>query len=952
MKYIIYLAAILLLVSFVNAECNCSLGYQCQNNACVPLTSKCLDSDSGQYPLVGGLVYSATNGVVKVIAVDSCAKSGTQVSEKYCNGIRSRSKAITCTSGTCVPNASTVVINSVKYNLAACKTSCGNSLCDSGETSQSCPADCKCGNNILDPGEQCDDGNNVNGDGCTINCIREYCGDRVVNNVNEQCDDGNNINNDGCSGDCRKEFCTDSDGGNNYPQQGTVVTLYSNSTDYCIDGKNLMEYSCQGTNIASGSYQCAGSCAGGACVFFSQNNVKDMTKYMNNDVFLVSDLDWHTVLPLVPVTTWTGNENCNHGYGTPGNVCTYPTLLYHEAGPISTIHPKEMWYLLFSGGYPYYLTNDSPKITQEYTGGPVSCGSFTSFALGFQTPMSPDVVNVGDTFGFNITILNCNTTSSINIQKISFSFIYLSKYITGGNIIFNGTDGIIASNQTKVIPIEFRFISPFDGGISADSTIFFLQQYKLDRLTTVGKINQSVSNLLVSVPPVGAGLQSSQIRNIAQEDYFSFWQSFDKVVYVQDNYELALLAATYASLINTPLIIQGTSSDTSNVFAGKNVICVGSVSPAGSTCSEIYTLEQLRQKYKQDTATNKIILVNPNDYAQYISTSYYTLKTGTVFDPYRSTSISAPFLAAAKQELILSKNSTDYLAIDNFLKSSVNNLYGTLNTTLFLTIMGAPSAIPYRLQEEPINGYEGYENYRSLDATQYADINHNFMPDWYVGRIQGISSEDASSYVARDLFHNKLYNLIDVKFMATSFDYEINHAKIWSPIFTSSGYNSAYETYIDYHSFDRSSYINKTLDVYMDHGSYNTGATSYGELPVMSNTIAIDDACSTCSALGNEDFRSYIYSPSSYCARMIKNGAMAHYGAVSIAWTGNQVYRNTLNGIYYRNEEIGKAFVKGYISNETYPYPINIYWMTEMLGDPAFNPNPPHRLVQILPFKY
>ena len=60
-----------------------------------------------------------------------------------------------------------------------------------------------CGNGVLNPGEQCDDGNLANGDGCNINCqIEPECGNGVVES-NEQCDDGNLVNGDGCS-----SFCT------------------------------------------------------------------------------------------------------------------------------------------------------------------------------------------------------------------------------------------------------------------------------------------------------------------------------------------------------------------------------------------------------------------------------------------------------------------------------------------------------------------------------------------------------------------------------------------------------------------------------------------------------------------------------------------------------------------------------------------------------------------------
>ncbi len=46
----------------------------------------------------------------------------------------------------------------------------------------------ECGNNFLEPGEQCDDGNRINGDGCSIDCrFESVCGDGVQGTP-EECD--------------------------------------------------------------------------------------------------------------------------------------------------------------------------------------------------------------------------------------------------------------------------------------------------------------------------------------------------------------------------------------------------------------------------------------------------------------------------------------------------------------------------------------------------------------------------------------------------------------------------------------------------------------------------------------------------------------------------------------------------------------------------------------------
>ncbi len=94
-----------------------------------------------------------------------------------------------------------------------------------------------CGDGILDTsqGEECDDGNNVDGDGCQANCLNPICGDSIVDlgegetcdppfvpqppsgndcrddctfcgdgilDPGEACDDGNSTPGDGCENDC------------------------------------------------------------------------------------------------------------------------------------------------------------------------------------------------------------------------------------------------------------------------------------------------------------------------------------------------------------------------------------------------------------------------------------------------------------------------------------------------------------------------------------------------------------------------------------------------------------------------------------------------------------------------------------------------------------------------------------------------------------------------------
>lgn len=71
-----------------------------------------------------------------------------------------------------------------------------------------------CGDFVVEDGEECDDGNDIDTDGCTNKCRRPRCGDKIVQD-GEECDDGNQENNDKCTNDCRLPRC-----GDGYVQKG------------------------------------------------------------------------------------------------------------------------------------------------------------------------------------------------------------------------------------------------------------------------------------------------------------------------------------------------------------------------------------------------------------------------------------------------------------------------------------------------------------------------------------------------------------------------------------------------------------------------------------------------------------------------------------------------------------------------------------------------------------
>lgn len=80
--------------------------------------------------------------------------------------------------------------------------------CDASCHIETTPTPGVCGDGTVDSGEQCDDGNTTNGDGCDSSCQDEsspgVCGDGALDS-GEQCDDGNSVNGDGCSAMCEDE---------------------------------------------------------------------------------------------------------------------------------------------------------------------------------------------------------------------------------------------------------------------------------------------------------------------------------------------------------------------------------------------------------------------------------------------------------------------------------------------------------------------------------------------------------------------------------------------------------------------------------------------------------------------------------------------------------------------------------------------------------------------------
>lgn len=89
-----------------------------------------------------------------------------------------------------------------------------------------------CGNGVVDPGELCDDGNNISDDGCVAGCVPAECGDGFIYVGVETCDDGNLSDTDTCLNGCMLPTC-----GDGFVQEGVEGCDDQNddNTDACID---------------------------------------------------------------------------------------------------------------------------------------------------------------------------------------------------------------------------------------------------------------------------------------------------------------------------------------------------------------------------------------------------------------------------------------------------------------------------------------------------------------------------------------------------------------------------------------------------------------------------------------------------------------------------------------------------------------------------------------------
>lgn len=184
----------------------------------------------------------------------------------------------------------------------------------------------QCGNGIVDPGEACDDGNIMNGDGCSSTCQNEGCGNGTVD-PNEKCDDGNTSNGtcaDGspCNGnsDCSTGKCTPDKCSHDCQSLQTCGNGIVDFDEVCDDG-GVADGKCPDGTPCNSNNDCnnAGVCAPDGCSKDCQSNetcgngIKDLGEVCDNGSA--------NAIGAACEPGCQGGSGCGNGFVDPGEEC-------------------------------------------------------------------------------------------------------------------------------------------------------------------------------------------------------------------------------------------------------------------------------------------------------------------------------------------------------------------------------------------------------------------------------------------------------------------------------------------------------------------------------------------------------------------------------------------------------------------------------------------------------
>ncbi|CDW73786.1 UNKNOWN [Stylonychia lemnae] len=241
-----------------DSQCNIETGFTCTTGSPSVCSSTCGDGRR-----VGSEQCDDTN----IVNNDGCSPTCTINTGYNCTGGSVNSKD-TCQEicGDGKDYAKYGCDDGNTVNNDGCDQNCRIEVgytCTGGSSAvkDTCSEICGDGRNFKLVANQCDDGNNINGDGCSSTCqiesgyycvggskytkdkCQETCGDGL-NFGARQCDDGNLINGDGCHSDCTIEI--------GFACSGGTTTGPDTCSEVCGDGRNFGTSACDDGNSNNG----------------------------------------------------------------------------------------------------------------------------------------------------------------------------------------------------------------------------------------------------------------------------------------------------------------------------------------------------------------------------------------------------------------------------------------------------------------------------------------------------------------------------------------------------------------------------------------------------------------------------------------------------------------------------------------------------------------------------
>ena len=265
--------------------------------------------------------------------------NGTDTGEDTDTGCLIGSMACSCTAGgACDAGLECIYGTCVSIDCAVGSEGCSctqGGACDSGliciggvcqdsndEDGDDTGGEGYCGDAVVDPGEECDDGDFDDTDACTTSCEFARCGDGLLWNGVEECDDGDAFNTNGCTNVCKHARC-----GDGYVQPGEA----------CDDANTIDDDACTNDcalpNCGDGVVQTGEECDDGndidtdACISCIAAECGDgMVWEGNEDCDDANDIDTDACISCVAAecgdgVVWDGNEDCDDANDVDTDAC-------------------------------------------------------------------------------------------------------------------------------------------------------------------------------------------------------------------------------------------------------------------------------------------------------------------------------------------------------------------------------------------------------------------------------------------------------------------------------------------------------------------------------------------------------------------------------------------------------------------------------------------------------